>query len=401
MKNRLSRNKVATRLAHAGRHPERHSGTVNPPVYHASTILFSSLADWEAATADPFAKDNFSYGRGGSPTSFALAEAVAELEGGYGAIVVSSGLAAITAAIMAFVESGDEILVSDCVYYPNHRFCETMLQRFGVKTSFFDPLIGAGIAGLITPKTKLIFVESPGSHSFEIQDLPAIASAARAADVAVIVDNTWASPLFCQPLALGAQVSIHAGTKYIVGHSDAMLGIIVTDEAHYRRLRKTVGYLGHHAGPDDVYLGLRGLRTLGVRLARHQENGLALARWLQGRPEVLQVMHPGLESDPSHHLWKRDFSGASGLFGVLLKPASKQAFAAMLDGLELFGLGASWGGYESLALPANPRLFRQHWPLPAEGQVLRLHAGLEDPQDLIADLEAGFDRLRSASPLED
>jgi cystathionine beta-lyase len=389
-----------TQLCRLGRNPAAHHGIVNPPVYHASTILFESLEAAAQARRDPMAKGRSTYGRTGTPTTFALEEAVAELEGGYGAVATPGGLAAIAGALLTYVAQGDHILVSDSAYLPTRRLCEDLLARMGVETTCYDPCIGDGIADLMRPNTKLVFLESPGSHTFEMQDVPAIAGAARAAGVVSIIDNTWATPLFFRPLDHGVDVSLHAATKYLCGHSDVMMGIIVAGKEHYHRIRRTVAMLGYSAGPDDVYLTLRGLRTLSVRLHRHQETGLRLARWLQARPEVARVLHPGLPDDPGHTLWRRDFGGASGLFGVVLKPASQEAIAAMVDGLALFGIGASWGGFESLILQSQNSVVRTATEWPEAPYMLRLHAGLEDPEDLIADLEAGFDRLTAAAPTE-
>jgi cystathionine beta-lyase len=380
-----------TLLAHLGRDPAAQHGAVNPPVYHASTIIFPTVADWEATRLKRF--DDTVYGRNGTPTTFALEEAVAALEGGYRAMIAPSGLAAIGGALQACVRSGDHVLMTDSVYGPARTFCDSVLTRAGVETTYYDPLIGGGIAGLIRPNTKVVYVEPPGSLTFEMQDVPAIAAAAHASGAKVLMDNTWASPYFFPAFARGVDVSIHAATKYIVGHSDVMLGMIVTTEEMYLPVRTTVSSLGLTAGPDDVYLALRGFRTLGVRLDRHQRNALAVAEWLTQRPEVARVLYPALPGDPGHAIWKRDFLGASGLFGVVLKPAAKEAVAAMLDGLALFGMGASWGGYESLILPTHPERIRTATRWEPEGPCLRLHIGLEDPADLIDDLAAGFERL--------
>ena len=388
--------KADTLLAHLGRDPKAFHGAVNPPVYHASTILFDSLDAYEDRHRY-LEKGKVVYGLLGTPTTFALEEAVARLEGGSGCIAVSSGLAAITGPILALVESGDHILVSDSVYQPTRKFCDHMLRRLGVETTYYDPLIGAGIAALMRPNTRLVFLESPGSLTFEVQDAPAIAAAAKAAGAAVLMDTTWPASLLCRPFELGVDISIQAGTKYIVGHSDAMLGLITTNEAFEQKVRLAVQELGQCAAPDDVYLALRGLRTLSVRLARHQETGLALARWLAARPEVERVLHPALPGDPGNDLWRRDFSGASGLFGVVLRaPCPRAAVAAMIEGMELFGLGSSWGGFESLMIAAYPERTRSATTWDAPGRTLRIHAGLEDPADLIADLEAGFERFNRA-----
>ncbi|SMF05171.1 cystathionine beta-lyase [Tistlia consotensis] len=386
-----------TILGHAGRDLTAHGGrAINPPVVRASTIVFDSLADWAAAAPRRMEPDFVQYGRFGTPTHFALNDAIAKLEGAHAALCLPSGLAAIVVTYLAFLGPGDHALVADTVYAPNRNTCTGLLARIGVETTFYDPSVGAGIAELIRPNTKLIFLEAPGSLTFEMQDVPAIAEAARARGVVTAIDNTWATPLYFRPLEVGVDVSLMAGTKYVVGHSDAMLGTLATTEAHYERIKKTSHELGYAVGPDDAWLALRGLRTLSVRLARHHESGLEVARWLAARPEVARVFHPALPGDPGHALWKRDFSGACGLFGFELKPVSEAAVAALVDGLELFGLGASWGGYESLVLPAHPEKLRTAVPWDGKGPILRLHVGLEDPGDLIADLEAGFERLRAA-----
>jgi cystathionine beta-lyase len=392
--------KPDTLLAHLGRDPKAQHGAVNPPVYHASTILYKDVESLRGAKDIRFHRNSVTYGRSGTPTTFALQDAVAELEGGYGAIAVSSGLAAVTASIMALVEAGDHILVTDSVYGPARAFCDSVLARFGVETSYYDPLIGSGIAALIRENTRLVFTESPGSQTFEVQDIPAIAEAAHAAGAAVLMDNTWGTPLYCKPFNLGVDVSIHAGTKYIVGHSDAMLGMIVTSEAYYEKVRRGVMSLGHSAAPDDVYLGLRGFRTLSVRLERHHRTGVALATWLSERPEVARVMHPALPGDPGHAIWKRDFAGASGLFGLVLHPVSSRAVDEMLDHLELYGMGYSWGGFESLIIPTDPGSIRTATQWTDPGPALRIHAGLEDLDDLMADLDAGFARLNHVMAAE-
>jgi len=382
-----------TLLSLLGRNAEGHKGVVNTPVHHGSTLLFESLESLKIRRQDPYAKGYSSYGRSGTPTTFALEEAVAHLEGGYGAIAVQSGLGAIVGTVLAFVSHGDHILVSDSVYPPHRNFCEGLLARMGVEAEFYDPTIGAGIAKLMRPETKVVFLESPGSFSFEVQDIPAIAAAARAGGAVSVIDNSWATPLFLKPLALGIDISVHAATKYIVGHSDAMMGLIVTGEAHYKKVRAMTGQLGYSAAPDDVYLALRGLRTLSVRLARHNQTGLELAKWFQERPEVERVIHPALPDHPGHEIWRRDFTGASGLFSVVFRPCSDTALAAMIDGLALFGLGASWGGFESLALPGTLADKRTATTWDAPGPIVRIHAGLEDPKDLIADMAAGLDRM--------
>jgi len=388
--------KKATIVTTAGRHPRENHGIVNPPVYHASTVLYPSMAAHDKAEGAPF--ESVNYGRIGTPTTWAFEEAVAALEGGYRTVSLASGLNALTTAVLAFVKSGDHILVSDSVYGPLRRFCDEILARFGVETGYFDPLIGGGIARMLRQNTRLVATESPGSLSFEVQDIPAIAAAAHDAGALVMIDNTWSGGLYFQPFAHGVDISVQAATKYIVGHSDSMLGAVTAArEELWRPVKETAVKLGLCAGPDDCYLGLRGMRTLAVRLARHQENGLKLARWLQARPEVARVVHPALPQDPGHRLWQRDFTGASGLFAALLKPYPKPAVDALIDSLELFGLGYSWGGYESLIVPAHPERLRTAVPWQADGPYLRFHAGLEDSSDQIADLERGFAALAKAA----
>jgi len=382
-----------TLIGHAGNHPRDHHGVVNPPVYRASTVLFPTVAALDQAVKDRFA--GVYYGRYGTPTTFALEEAVAALEGADKAIALGSGLTAIGAALMSLLGAGDHLLMVDTVYDPVRRLCDKTLTRFGIETTYYDPLAGSAVAELMRPNTRVVYLESPGSLTFEVQDVPAVAAAAHAGGALAVMDNTWATPLYFKPFGHGIDVAIHAATKYIAGHSDLMLGLVTTRDELYRPLKNAIHGMGHGAAPDDCYLALRGLRTLAVRLRRHQETSLALARWLSGRPEVERVLHPALPDDPGHGLWRRDFTGACGLFGVVLKPAPAAAVAAMLDGLELFGMGFSWGGYESLILPVKPARTAAAWT--AAGPLLRVHAGLEDPRDLIADLERGFARLAAAS----
>jgi len=383
-----------TRATHAGNHPHDNQGVINPPIYRASTILYPDVATLEQVSKDRLSR--LAYGRYGTPTVSALEEAVTALEDGGRAIVLSSGLAAIAATLMNLLQAGDHLLMVDTVYGPVRNVCDRTLKKFGIETTYYSPGIGADIAGLIRPQTRIVYVEAPGSLTFEMQDIPAIARAGHDAGALVMMDNTWATPVHFKALHRGADIVVHAATKYIAGHSDVMLGIVVCREELYRQLKLGIHALGHSASPDDCYLALRGLRTLPVRLARHQEAGLALARWLKARPEVARVMHPALPDDPGHGLWKRDFAGASGLFGVVLKPCAPAALAAMLDGMRLFGMGASWGGYESLILPVNPAASRTASKWEAAGPTLRLHAGLENIEDIIADLADGFERLAAA-----
>lgn len=384
-----------TRLIHVGSRPDQHRGAVNPPVYRASTVIFPTVAAMEKASADPF--DGVFYGRHGTPTSFALEEAVAELEGADAAVSVSSGLAAITVALMTYLKAGDHLLMTDAAYGPSRRLSDRLLERCGIETTFYDPTIGAGIHDLIQPNTKVVFAESPGSLTFEVQDIPAISKAAHAAGAMMILDNTWSGGLYFQPFEHGVDVSIQAATKYIGGHSDVMLGVISTRQDEFRRIKAMAVSMGYCAAPDSCYFVLRGLRTLKVRLARHERNGLALADWFAARPEVAQVLHPARADCPGHEFWKRDFSGASGLFGVVLHDVTKERVAAMLDGMEYFGMGYSWGGFESLMIPTAPADHRAATGWTAAGPCLRVHAGQEDVDDLIEDLERGFERLGGES----
>ena len=385
--------KPDTLLTHAGRSPEAQHGAVNPPVYHASTIVWPSVAALEAAQKNRY--NQVTYGRFGTPTTHAFEEAMAAVSGGDRAVAFCSGAAACFGTILALVEGGGHVLIPDSVYGPVRNFANNFLKRFGVAATFYDPLIGAGIAALLRDETRAIYLESPGSLTFEVQDVPAIVEVARARGIATLCDNTWGSPLFFKPLALGVDVEVVAATKYVVGQSDAMMGVAICRDATFPRLREMATLLGNHAAPDDCYLALRGLRTAGVRLRQHEAQGLALARWLKERPEVERVLHPALPGSPGHEFWKRDFTGASGLFSIVLRPDfAKPAVDAMLDGMELFAMGFSWGGYESLMVPVHPERLRSatRWET---GAVLRLHAGLEDLGDLIADLERGFGRLRA------
>ena len=384
--------KEDTKIVHAGRDPEQSHGTVNPAVYHASTIIFPSVAD-AVAKVPPEYHTSF-YGRLGTPTTFAFEDAVAQLEGGYRTLVAPSGMSAIATALLAYLGAGDHLLMVDSCYEPTRNFCGSLLARMGVEVSYYDPLAAGDIRRLMHDDTRVIFAESPGSQTFEVQDIPAIAEAAHERGARLLLDNTWATPVFFKAFEHGVDVSIQAATKYIVGHSDAMLGTITANEASWEPLISAHRGLGVCVGPDDVYLGQRGLRTLGVRLRRHQETGMALAEWLARRPEVSRVLHPAFPSCPGHEFWKRDFKGSSGLFAVVLNDCSMSAIAEMVDGYELFGLGGSWGGYESLVLPSLHGPARTVVPWESDGRVVRFHAGLEDVDDLIRDLEQGFDRLR-------
>lgn len=383
-----------TLVTHAGRDPQRFDGAVNTPVVRASTVLFPDVASYERRSPDDFKM--MRYGIYGTPTTFALEEAVAQLEGGHAAVALPSGLAAIVSALAAYAHAGAHMLIADSVYQPTRNFCDQRMRPLGVDIEYYDPLIGAGIAGMIRPETTVVFCEAPGSHTFEMQDIPAIAAAAHAKGVAVLADTTWGTPYFFRAFEHGVDVSIHAGTKYISGHSDVMMGIIVTNEQHWLKVRRAVADYGYCVSPDDCYLALRGLRTIGVRMRAQQQSAIRIARWLQARPEVLRVLYPALEGDPGHAIWKRDFSGAASLFGVVLKPASERAVAALIDALRLFGIGSSWGGFESLAIRAYPEKYRSASKWNPGGPLLRLHVGLEDPDDLLADLEQGFAQMKQA-----
>jgi cystathionine beta-lyase len=385
--------KKQTRLINAGRYPEINFGIVNPPVYHASTVLFPTVADLDKATENRY--DGVFYGLNGTPTTFAFQEAVAELEGYTQAIAVPSGLAAIVATLLAFLEQDDHLLMVDSVYGPTRRFCDGMLKRFGVETTYYDPTIGAAIAELMRPETKVVFTESPGSLTFEIQDMPAIVKEAHAGGAKVIFDNTWSGGIFFSASKLGVDVSVQAATKYIGGHSDIMLGTIAMNDGDNFTIRDSVRDLGYGAAPDDCYLALRGLRTMNARLPIHQDSALKLAYWLSKRPEVERVLHPALPSCPGHETWKRDFTGSSGLFGVVLKNNfNKTHVANMLDHMQLFKIGYSWGGFESLIVPydTHPPRSAQPW---LSGQLIRIHAGLESVDDMIDDLGSGFKRLNA------
>jgi cysteine-S-conjugate beta-lyase len=383
---RHRRYQVATQLTTGGRDPFAHHGYINTPVYHASTLLYPSAEDFIAH------RGRYSYGRRGTPTSEALETALADLEGPQceAVALLPSGLAAISVALLSVARAGDHILVTDSAYGPTRKFCDTILPRYGVTTTYFDPAIGAGIDALMRTNTTAVFVESPGSLSFEIQDVPAIAAIAHARNAIVVMDNTWATPLYFRALEKGVDLSVQSCTKYVGGHSDVMLGAVASVAATAKRLKETVGDMGLCVGPDDINLGLRGLRTMGVRLAQHQAAGLKVARWLQQRPEILQVLHPALESHPGHAIWMRDFTGACGLFSVIFKPAPPEAVHAFLNTLTLFGIGASWGGYESLAIPFDCAPIRTATRWAPGGPAVRLHIGLEDVSDLVADLEEGF-----------
>ena len=382
---------LGTTVVRSGRKTEEYFGFVNPPVYHGSTVLYPDVATLKSR------KVRYTYGRRGNPTAEALEDALTELDGGAGTVLTSSGLAAIALAFMSVVRANGHVLVADNVYHPTRHFCDTVLKPLGIETTYFDPLLASdGLKALIRDNTQAIFFESPGSQTFEMLDVPAVTAIANDADIPAIMDNTWATPLFFRPLEHGADIAVYAGTKYTGGHSDIMLGTVTANAKLWKDLHNTWGSMGLASSPDDIYLGQRGLRTMHVRLDRHMASALEIARWLETRPEVSRVLHPGLESHPGHAIWKRDFTGSSGLFSLVMQPGPDEAVAAFLDHLAYFGLGYSWGGYESLAIPFDCSSYRTATKFEAEGPAIRLHIGLEDVADLKADLEAGLERWRNA-----
>lgn len=383
---------VETSLVTSGRDTAAQKGFVNPPVVRGSTVLYPSAEDLHAHRGE------YSYGRHGTPTTKALQHALATLEGPAcaGVALTPSGVAAISTSLLAVLKAGDHVLVCDNVYRPTRLLCDGLLRRFGIETSYFDPLLGAGIEALFRPNTRAVFVEAPGSQSLEMPDVRAIAKVAHGRGAVVIDDNTWATPLYHRSLEQGVDISIQAATKYIGGHSDIMFGTIAANSQTWPLVEEAVRALGVCVGPDDAFLALRGLRTLAVRLAHHQQSGLEMARWLAARPEVQRVLHPALETDPGHAIWKRDFTGACGLFSIVLQPAPQRAVDALLNALQLFGMGYSWGGFESLIIPFDCGSYRTATQWNPGGPALRLHIGLENTEDLKSDLERGFAALAAA-----
>lgn len=384
--------KADTALVTSGRDTDAQKGFVNPPVVRGSTVLYPTAEDLRGHRGE------FQYGRHGTPTTRALQDALKTLEGPQcaGVGLAPSGLAAISTTLLSVLKAGDHLLVCDNVYRPTRNFCNGLLTRYGVETTYFNPLIGAGVAELFKPNTRAVILEAPGSQSFEMPDVPAIAAVARERGALVIDDNTWATPLFHRSLEQGVDISIQAATKYVGGHSDIMFGTISANAKAWPSISEGIRLLGVCAGPDDVFLALRGLRTLAVRLAQHHRSGLEIARWLAARPEVAKVLHPALETDPGHAIWKRDFTGASGLFSIVLKPAPQKAVDALLDSVNLFGMGFSWGGFESLIIPFDCKDYRSATTWSPGGPTLRMHIGLENVEDLKVDLARGFEAFNGA-----
>ena len=394
--------KPSTSILHMGRNPELTKGSVNPPIYQTSTLLFPRLQDYddankglhfydvpEACKVDP------SYAITGTDTTFAFAQSIAKLEGADSCLIFPSGLLAITMTILAFAKTGDHVLIPDSVYGPTRRFCNKELGRLGIEATFYDPLLGEDITSVMKDNTVFILTESPGSLTFEVQDIPALVKAAKAKneEVVIAIDNSWGTPLFLRPFELGLDLSIQAATKYINGHSDLLMGTVSGKEPYITKVFRAYKHYGVNVSPHECYMALRGLRTMATRLARHQESAIKVATWLEGRKEVKRVIYPALPSHPQHEIWKRDFSGACGLFSIILHPVSYESLCDMINGLQLFGIGASWGGYESLATTFDPKAVRTATNWEDEGKAVRLHIGLEDPDDLIEDLEKGLGRL--------
>jgi cystathionine beta-lyase len=380
-----------TRLVIGGRKPAEQFGFINTPIYRGSTVLYPTYEELKAR------RQPYVYGTKGTPTVRALEEAWTDISGAAGTVIVPSGLAAIVVALQSCLKAGDHMLVTDSVYRPTRQYCDGVLKRFGVEVTYYDPLIGARIGELMRPNTTVVFTEAPGSQSFEMQDIPAIAAVAHERGAVVVLDNTWATPLLFPPHERGADIAIEAGTKYLGGHSDLLMGLVTANERCWPALRETFDLMAIGAGPEDTFLALRGLRTMKLRLDEAGRQGLAMAEWLGQRPEVKTLLHPAFPSHPGHAIWKRDFKGSSGLFSLILHPISEKALAAFLDGLELFGMGYSWGGYESLVVPFDCSSYRTATTWSPGGTALRFQIGLEDVADLQADLTAGFERMHAAS----
>lgn len=384
----MSKKSFETLLTHAGSKPDEYHGAVNVPPHRMSTIVFRTYEEFEKVPNVPY-----SYGRAGTPSTAAFEEGIAAIEGAYRSVATCSGLSAIVTALIAFAESGDHILMTDNCYGPSRKSCEEILRRFGVDVEYYPPMIGAEIETLFRPNTKLVFMEAPGSLTFEVQDIGAITAAAKKAGIKTAIDNSWATPLFFQPLDFGIDISVMSATKYVSGHSDVMLGVVSTNEEAWPQVKRAALMLGLCGGSEELYLGLRGLRTLNVRLQQHQKNALDIAEWLANRKEVKSVRHPALPSCPGHENWKKYYKGSSGTFGIILHETNREKIAAMLNGMNIFNLGFSWGGFESLLFPEQPNPIRTAETWTEEGFSLRLHIGLEDVEDIRADLDAGLQRL--------
>lgn len=380
--------KPNTVLTHAGSKPDEYHGAVNVPPHRMSTIVFRTYEEFEKVPNVPF-----SYGRAGTPTSAAFEEGIAEIEGAYRSVATCSGLSAILTTLVAFAREGDHILITDNCYGPSRKTCEEILRRFGVDVEYYPPMIGADIKNLFRDNTKLVFMEAPGSLTFEVQDIGAITQAAKSAGIKTAIDNSWGTPLFFRPIDAGIDVSVMAATKYIGGHSDAMLGVVSATEEAWPAIKRAALMLGLCAGSEELYLGTRGLRTLHVRLPYHQRAGMEIAEFLQKQPQVKRLLHPAFPSCPGHENWKKYFSGATSTFGIILHETDKKKIAAMMDGMQIFRLGFSWGGFESLLFPEQPRSIRTAQKWEEDGFSVRLHIGLEDTADLLQDLENGLKRL--------
>lgn len=391
-----NKDNIASRIIDAGREKKWTNGIVNPPVYRASTVVFDTIADMQYASKHK-ADNVMFYGRRGTPTHFAFQSAIAQLEGGIGTALFPSGAAAISGSLLSFLKSGDHLLMVDSVYEPTRDLCDNILSGFGIETTYYDPLIGKNISSLIKTNTKVIFLESPGSLTMEVQDIPSICQVAKAHNIITLLDNTWSSPINCRPFELGVDISIQAATKYIVGHSDVMLGTATANNKTWRTLQQNAYLLGQCTSPDDIYLATRGLRTLSVRLAQHEKNALQVANWLQQREEVDHIRHPAFQSCPGHEIFKRDFIASNGLFSFVLKTGTSKAIQSFVENMQYFKMGFSWGGFESLILPIfGINRIRTSTQWDESKPLIRLHIGLEDPNDLINDLDKAFTRYHQA-----
>ena len=382
-----------TKIILSGKNNNSKNSFVNSPIYKGSTVIFKTVKEMNASMKNKHMQ-TLAYGRYGSPSTFEFEKAIAEIEGGYSAVATSSGTAAIVASLLAILKTGDHILITDSAYGITRNLTKNLLKNMGISTTFYNPNIGIEIQDLIKKNTKAIFLESPGSLTFEIQDVPMLVEIANKNNLVTIIDNTWGTPLFFKPFYHGIDISIQSATKYIVGHSDAMLGVIITNKKYEKCIRESAHNMGSCPGPEDIYLGIRGIKTLSIRLERHQKNALKIIEWLKTRKEIDKILYPAIPENSGYKIWKRDFLGASGLFGVTLKKTKKSLIHQMLNKLQLFNIGYSWGGYESLILPVNPEKYRDTYQWKKEGGTLRIHAGLENADDLINDLKENINILR-------